>query len=324
MAHEEGLPKTGDAQEIGADALRCLYANLPRNWMPPKDLGGTDDYGFDLQIQFVDNQQVKDIFRAQLKGTRSPDLNASGEFFSIELSASTLRYYDNVAEPILLILCDLSVNPTRPKDCPLYYVWVRDELRRVSIEEVPLRQKEVTLRVPKKNRFTEDIDLLPDVRRANALAEVGHALDVSVSEMKPELGAEQRLAVVQGVERSVGERSVAFAEALAAPPKDFWIEPPRNTLDWHLWTARKHLNAGRLERCEAELSTASSMLDDGKKLSLGEYWFLTGRLANANGEEDKACEVFRKAAEISGEARCWVLGAKANCAAATTSMHGTI
>lgn len=304
MSHDEGLPQTGDAQEIGADAVRCLYANAPRSWLL-KDLGGTDDYGFDFQIQLKAGQQVREIFRAQLKGTRSPKLSADGEFFSIALSTSTLRYYDNVVEPVLLILCDLSVNLEEPIACPMYYVWLRNELRRVGIAEIPLGQKEVTLRLPKANLLTKGIDLLEDVRQANALANVGHALDVSVADMKPDLGAEQRIAVVKGVERSIAERSAAFVDALAAPPKEFWMEPPRGTLDWHLWIARKHINIGRLDKCQTELTAAANKLAGAKKVVLAEYWHLTGRLANAIGEPERASDAFRKAAEIGDEARCW-------------------
>jgi hypothetical protein len=91
MAHDEGLPGIGAAQEIGQDATRSLYTNSPKNWVTPKDLGGTDDYGLDFQIQLKAQSQASAIFRLQLKGTKSPSRVENGTFISIPLSASTLR-----------------------------------------------------------------------------------------------------------------------------------------------------------------------------------------------------------------------------------------
>jgi hypothetical protein len=107
MPSHQGLPQTGEAQEIGQDAADCLSSNKPRSWLL-HDLGGTNDYGLDYQVQLKLQQQVAHIFRLQLKGTRSPRRSADGSFISIGLSASTLRYYDNIEEPVLLVLCDLS------------------------------------------------------------------------------------------------------------------------------------------------------------------------------------------------------------------------
>lgn len=59
----EGLPKTSDAQDIGANAVKCMNVNLPTNWRPPQSMEGTDDFGFDLQVQFVEDHQAKEVFR---------------------------------------------------------------------------------------------------------------------------------------------------------------------------------------------------------------------------------------------------------------------
>ena len=300
----EGLPKTSDAQDIGANAVKCMNVNLPTNWRPPQSMEGTDDFGFDFQVQFVEDQQAKEVFRVQLKGTTDPKKNATGEYISIELSASTLRYYAGVAEPILLVLCDLSVDPN-PKKCPAYYVWLREELLRVGIETIPLDQKGVTLRVPASNKLEDDTNLREDVRRANALAEVGHALDVGISKISPDLDDSKRLALARGVGGAVEGRSLAFVEALAAPPKGFWIEPTRGTLDWHLWLARKRLDSGQLEKARAELQGASSMLAGAAELTVAEYWFLRGRLATADDDSEAASNAFKTAAEIHSEPRFW-------------------
>lgn len=77
MPHDKGLPQTGDSQEIGQDAYDCLRAKRPKGWQLT-ELGGVNDFGFDLQVQISVNQQVVHPFRIQLKGTRSPQRNADG------------------------------------------------------------------------------------------------------------------------------------------------------------------------------------------------------------------------------------------------------
>ena len=65
MAHDKGLPKTGDSQEIGQDAYDCLRAKRPKGWQIT-ELGGPNDFGFDLQVQISVDQQVVHPFRVQL------------------------------------------------------------------------------------------------------------------------------------------------------------------------------------------------------------------------------------------------------------------
>jgi hypothetical protein len=140
MPHDKGLPQTGDSQEIGQDAYDCLRAKRPKGWQLT-ELGGVNDFGFDLQVQISVKQQVVHPFRLQLKGTRSPQRSADGSFLSINLSTTTLRYFDNTDEPVLLVLCDLSVDPEDPRECPLHYVWIREELDRIQIAAVSLSRR---------------------------------------------------------------------------------------------------------------------------------------------------------------------------------------
>ncbi|UUZ72715.1 DUF4365 domain-containing protein [Polaromonas sp. P1(28)-8] len=86
------LPQTGDSQDIGDDADTCFVARKPRDWRV-QNLGGTDDYGLDYQVQTTPNQQATDVFRVQLKGTTSPKTNSTDEFISLQFKASTVRYY---------------------------------------------------------------------------------------------------------------------------------------------------------------------------------------------------------------------------------------
>jgi tetratricopeptide (TPR) repeat protein len=304
MAHEEGLPGIGSAQEIGQDATRCLYTNSPKNWVTPKDLGGTDDYGLDFQIQLKIQSQAAAIFRLQLKGTKSPRLVEGGRFISIPLSASTLRYYRNIAEPILLVVCDLSVSAD-PRQCPLYFVWVREELRRIDVDSLDLDQEEATLRVPTANQLAYELDLLPDVRNANELAEAGHALDMRVTNLRPELQPEQRVEIVHNVTKGFNKRSAAFLEAVAAPASEHWPKPEAGTLAADLVEAARLLKTGKVDKAAVVLNRAEEKLKEAVDLELGEYHFLRGREAMLNGNDAAASLAFLIAAQTTGQSRHW-------------------
>lgn len=224
MPVEGPLPKTGDQQDIGADADRCFRARMPRNWRA-RDLEGTDDYGLDYQVQTTPGQRATDIFRVQLKGTRSPSLSSDGQFISMQMKASTVRFYDRIVEPILLVVCDLSADDD-PVDCPLYYAWVHDELRRISVPNLDPTQKYVTLRVPTRNRLKQATDLSADIDAQNELARAGQAMCLSVEQTHPGMLVEERIGLVQRITSGMGSRSAAFIDALAAPAEQYWVAPP--------------------------------------------------------------------------------------------------
>lgn len=304
MAHEEGLPGIGESQEIGQDATRCLYTNAPKNWVPPKDLGGTDDYGLDFQIQLKVQSKAAAIFRLQLKGTKSPTLIEAGKFISIPLSASTLRLYRNIAEPILLVVCDLSANAD-PRQCPLYYIWVREELRRIDVDSLDLVQEKANLRVPTANQLTYELDLLPDVRNANELAEAGHALDVRVADLRPELQPEQRVEVVHDLAEGFRKRGAAFLEAVAAPVSEHWPKPEAGTLAADLMDTARLLKTGKVDKAIPVLDRAEAKLKGAVDLELGEYHFLRGRQAMLSGNDEAASAAFLIAAQTTGQGKYW-------------------
>lgn len=303
MLKDEGLPKTGEAQEIGHEAVTCLYATKPKSWLP-KDLGGTDDYGLDYQIQLNIEGQVRGIFRVQLKGTRSPVLSADGSFISMELSASTLRYYDEISEPILLVVCDLSVDE-ESSNCPMYYTWVRPELRRIDIENVARTQKEVTLRVPTANRVLKSTDLLGDIREAKNLAEVGHALDMRVADVEPSMDSASRLGVVKNVENWLSGRSATFFQAVKESPDTDWVNPPKGSLPWHLQEGTRLIRAGKLEGVGKELDACEAMLNDATPNDQAEFWYLSGRLHSSLSRNTEARDSFLKATQLGTKDQFW-------------------
>lgn len=309
MPHDQGLPQTGDSQEIGQDAYDCLRAKRPKNWHL-SELGGINDFGFDLQVQISVRQQVVHPFRIQLKGTRSPQRSADGSFLSINLSTTTLRYFDNTDEPVLLVLCDLSVDPEDPRECPLHYVWVREELDRIQIASISLDQKEAAIRVPTANVLDRTTDLVDEVRKRHRLSRVGHALDTSVAGMDPSLGSEDRVVMVEAITRNIGTRSIVFAQALAEPTTDVWINPPRDSLAWLLTEAKSAVASGNVDKCTGLLRQASERLEPASALEKAEYWYLTGRLHIVGCDDDGASRAFKSAAETQPHAKYWAAWAE--------------
>lgn len=286
------LPQTGDQHDINDAADRCFRARCPKDWRV-HSLEGTDDYGLDFNIQTTPGQQATDIFRVQLKGTKSPELSADGKFISIQLNASTVRYYDRLVEPVLLVVCDLSIDPD-PVDCQLYYVWLRDELRRIDVTRLPEDQKYVTLRVPTANKLRGS-DLSVDIHRQNELSRAGHAIDSRVEQTHPGMEIEERIGVVQGVTKGIAARSATFINALAAPVEEHWVNPSIHSLPWHLMQAKEFLHTTLLVRAAAELDAAQGMLEGATPLEQSEYWFLRGKLLTASGSDAEASAAFKEA-----------------------------
>jgi hypothetical protein len=210
------LPTASDAQNIGFRADKCFAACCPETWLP-QNVGGTDDFGIDYQVQTLENGHVAGIFRVQLKGTTVPSSNAAGSHFSIQLKASTIRYYARFTEPILLVLCDLSVNPVAIK-CPLYYVWIHEELRRINAGNLPDTRSFVNLHVPKENVLDGDTDLSKSFSQFRALANIGASLDMTLERREPPWDSVARAALLEKLPDGFSTRSAALMESLAEGP----------------------------------------------------------------------------------------------------------
>lgn len=287
------LPGTGDQHDINADATRCLMARHPKDWRL-QSLEGTDDYGYDFQVQTTPNQQATDIFRIQLKGTRSPSITADGKYISVTLKATTVRYYERAVEPVLLVICDLSADDD-PVDCPLHYVWVRDELLRIKVNELPAEQKFVTLRAARKNRLKASTDLSEDIRHQNELSRAGHTLSLRAEQTHPRMEADDRLTLVQGVVKGVAARGSALMDALAGSTEEYWVNPARGTLAWNLTQARADLRVNALQRALIQLDEAESKLENSNELELAEYWCLRGNWQVETGDNQAAISAYQKA-----------------------------
>jgi uncharacterized protein DUF4365 len=217
------LPQESNSQRIGHLAQKCFTAKHPDSWRL-KALDGTDDFGFDYQVQTVVDRFVRDVFRVQLKGTTAPLKSADRCFFSVQLKASTVRYYERATEPVLLVLCDLSANPASAVSCPLYFCWIEEELQRINKTGLPPEQEYVTLRVPSANVVAPDTDVSEHVAHHRAVFRAGRALDRLVEEQRPGMSADARADLMERIPAGFRSRSYALVEAMTEVPATPWPE----------------------------------------------------------------------------------------------------
>lgn len=293
---EHQYPKESEAQRIGHMAERTLSTVHPMSWRP-HSLDGTDDVGFDYQVQVVDGNQYRGVFRLQLKGTESPDVNAGGEYLSIGIKLSTLKYYEGVVEPILFVACDLSEH-SDPRRCPAYYVWIHDEVARVRERQLKDTQETITIRVPLANKLDVDFDVLPLLAEHRQLYESAKDLDSSLRERLPGVDAAGRSSLIGEVSQGIALRSAAFVEAITETDT-FWPEAPAHTVAGQLTAANAAVSRGQRSEAEPHLQRAEAQLQDATVLEKAAFWYIKGKLAFGQSDETAACEAYARACSLA-------------------------
>lgn len=291
------LPQESEAQRIGHLAGRCLGAGQPDSWRL-KPLDGTDDFGLDYQVQTVVDGQVRDIFRVQLKGTTTPEKSADGSFFSIQLKASTVRYYEGITEPILLVLCDLS-GGSHATQGRLYFCWIEDELRRLNAAEMPAHQQYVTFRVPAANWLLPETDLSGHLSHARVVSKSARAIDAIVQAARPDLTEDGRADFLSRVTGGLEARGFSLVQAIAEPASTPWPEAPEGSFTWHLKEAAHQLRSGDAEAAQSQLEAAGLLAGPHSPLELAEQSFLEARVHALHGDERSARVCYESAVKLS-------------------------
>lgn len=289
-------PKESEGQRIGHMADLALSAVRPMSWRV-HSLDGTDDVGFDYQIQVVDGNEYHGVFRLQLKGTESPGMNAGAEFLSLDIKLSTLKYYEAVTEPILFVVCDLSQH-NDPRRCPAYYVWIHDEVARVRDRKIKDDQKSISIRVPLTNKLDYDFDVLPVLAEHRQLYESAKELDSSLKERMPGIDAAGRSSLIEEVSHGISVRSAAFVDAIT-DTDTYWPEAPAHTVAGQLTTASTSLYRGHYGETEKHLRRAEALLPEATVLETAAFWYLKGKLAFATCSDDDARDAYVKACSFA-------------------------
>lgn len=293
-------PKFSRSQLIGQKAFRSLMANQPGVWLTTQ-LDGDTDLGLDLNIQVLDGEEAVGVFRAQLKGSEAPDLNVSGDQYSVKLSLSTANYYVDIVEPILLILCDLSIDPDNPAACPLYYAWVHEELKAIREQGIAENQESVTFHIPKANRISSTTDLLPYIVLQRNLSGVGDELFELLPEQLHQASPLETSKLIAGIPSNISRRGASFFASIIKEPTRLWPEAPHGSIPWHIQQAEAHLKSGDAEKASASLAQIEPAINQAADLEQIEFWHQKGRLHSYMSQEEPAAHAFGMACELSND-----------------------
>jgi hypothetical protein len=155
-------PERGASQEIGQDAEGALFAHKPKNWVLGT-LGGTD-YGVDYIVTiFGDAGALPRMCYLQLKGTTQARARlADGLSLSHEFERTTLQMWHGSITPVLVAVADL-IDTRDPLVASVHFEFVSPQLDAILPGLKP-KQEKVTIRVPRANLITRDLDILPVIR----------------------------------------------------------------------------------------------------------------------------------------------------------------
>jgi len=301
----ERLPQESDAQRIGHRADKCFASNRPDSWrVKPTD--GTDDVGLDYQVQLVDDAQYVGLFHVQLKGSESPTLNTTGEFYSIPLERSTVNYYLRITEPILLVFSDLSVESNASR-CPAFYVWIHDDLKRREREGRSDDSSDtLTFRVPVANQLGEGTDLLPELERNRRNRDVANELNAVIEAKLPSMNYEDRAELLASLPTGLTSYSSTLIMTVAEPATRPWPEAPRGSIPGRLDEADRLLSTGQAAEAEAILERLTPELDNAVAVEKAEYWYCRGRVHARWSRDSDAITCFRRAYDLAKHAARYV------------------
>lgn len=292
------LPEQSEAQRIGFLAQKCFTSNIPDEWIP-KPLDGGDDFGFDYQIQVMENNRATHIFRAQLKGETDPVLSAERDFYSITLKTRTVRYYMKCNEPILLVMADLS-SGEKPKNCPLYYTWIHEELRRLKADELADDKKYLNFRIPSANLLSDETNLSEELERCRRIGKVGDALDILADRQNPGMTSSARTNLLERIPVNMERRSPSLLMAIAEEPSSAWPVAPQGSMPWFLNEAAEQLRQGNAFEASEHLVAAETLREEATQLEQADYMYLMGKLHAFHLEDELASSAYAEAANHSG------------------------
>ena len=288
------LPQESRSQEIGERAAAGLYGSKPYGWRL-HSLEGTDDAGLDYQVQLVVDQRYRHIFRLQLKGSESPSLNATGEFYSVTLKASTLKYYDQIVEPVLIVLCDLSADAD-PARCPCYFVWGHDEIRRLKAEGIFDTEADTkTVRIPKANVLNRGLDIGGVLETHLRLHTAASAFDQAVATAAPDYGPKERIQILGGVATEIPRRGRGFVDSLSTPGSSPWPQAPRESIAGRLNSVDQYLRRGDTTSAQRVLDELSGSISEAARMERAEFAYLTARVLSLDSRDSESVEHYQTA-----------------------------
>ena len=292
------FPSESKSQRIGQNAKIAFQALTPTSWRA-ENLSGDEDVGLDYHVQVVENGEYRYAFHVQLKGSETPQISQTRESIVVRLKSATINYYQNITEPVMLVVCDLSTDKN-PRNAAGHYVWIHEQLNLLTqdAEYVDDTQQSHAIHVPFENTFDPCLDVsgycIEHVRRTRASEGIYDAISGVANEdasLEP-VGSVDRLAM------RIRHGGHSFLEPILTESSTPWVKPPEGSIADILSTAAEHLrksddhNAGELlERVSNKLSTLSPQ-------EQAEYQYLLGSIYSLRGSSGVAQNCFKRAHKL--------------------------
>lgn len=297
MMTERILPEESKSQEIGHYAVIAFNSLYPVDWhSTPTE--GDSDAGLDMQIQIVNRNRYKGIFHAQIKGSkqRSKDgsnkkLSAEKQFFSQELAISTLNYYLRVANPVMLVFVDLTVDPD-PRKCNAYYLWLHDELDNLRDDHKSLdhiEKESHTFRIPITNVLDKTLDVMPYL---TVQYEKRHALESLYSSISTQ--GKEPIATVGQLGSKFASSPIAL-DSVLAETNNPWLEAPPDSVAGKLHVVSNYLSVNNADLATSELDIIKERIHEASDHEQAEYCFQKARLAALIGNHREAIPLYEEA-----------------------------
>ena len=295
MTSRPPFPTESRSQRIGQNASVAFERLKPLSWRA-KDLSGDDDVGIDYRVQVVENDQYRYAFHVQLKGTESPTVVENATKLAIELKTSTLNYYINLQEPVMLVVCDLSSSPD-PREASAYFVWLNEQLslKTESLAYISDGQKTHIVHIPLANTFDPDLDVSSYCRQQIRRKQASEGLLDAVATATSTDGRYDTTATVDSLTDRIRRGGRPFLDAVVTESSTPWIEAPEGTLPRKLSSAAESIRRCQHEQAREQLNSIRGELDGATAHECAEYAYLSAKAASLVGDSQTARALYRKA-----------------------------
>jgi len=277
-------PKESESQRIGHEAKRAFQHSEPQNWRA-NFLDGDDDAGLDAQIQVIEDSEYAYVFRMQLKGSKSTKQNADGTF-SVPLKASTLNYYADITEPVMLVFCDMSASDDTRR-CPVYFEWITDLIReRIDGEEYFFEdQRTYTFHVSTDNKLSPDTDVIPYLENKSKRHKVSEHLFSSLECVRSATNLEPIVAITRMTKKIAQTGGQALLHYFAESPEP-WPHAVPESIAGRLYDVSQQIKNNRLEVAATAVARIMDEIESATDHERAEVFYLNARILDLQGDYD--------------------------------------
>jgi hypothetical protein len=295
------LPKESESQEIGQFAVMAFYSCHPTSWRPTAT-DGDSDAGLDFQVQIIENGHYKNVFNAQIKGSKQEEKNKNknlvyeGKYFSQSMSVSTLNYYLRIENPVMLVFVDLTHNEN-PRECPAYYLWIDealDEIRNGKESLNHLQKESHTFNIPIENVLNPDLNILPYLNKRVNKKRALEGIFNTVEKKYPK----DTIPKVSQIGNVLKTNKIAL-DTILNDSESPWLDAPKGCIAHDLKKISEYLSLHNAELAEDALTKLIERIDDANNHEKSEYFYLKGYLAGLLGNRKEALKCHKKAHSLS-------------------------